>query len=138
MRSVKAMSICSFFFFALIVFLSLISGCVRLPQKREVYRKSIDFQRSCKKMINERKLDSYVANQLGRASLSIALNIAEGSGKIITAARRTYFITARASLFEPQLFITKTKMNKRLRKSILSGSVTLHLQCDFLNRGKLK
>jgi four helix bundle protein len=45
-------------------------------------------------------LDRYVNDQLGRASFSIPLNIAEGSGKFSKKDRKNYFTTARASLFE--------------------------------------
>lgn len=39
-------------------------------------------------------------DQLGRASYSIVLNVAEGSAKRSNADRRNYFTTARASTFE--------------------------------------
>ena len=41
-----------------------------------------------------------VVDQLNRASLSIVLNIAEGSGKFSNADRKKFFIIARASIFE--------------------------------------
>jgi len=41
-----------------------------------------------------------VKDQLGRASFSIPLNVAEGSGKFSKADRKNYFTTARASVFE--------------------------------------
>jgi len=48
----------------------------------------------------EKKFDVYVKDQLGRASFSVPLNIAEGSGKFSKADRRNYFVTSRASVFE--------------------------------------
>jgi four helix bundle protein len=39
-------------------------------------------------------------DQLGRASFSVPLNIAEGSGKFSSKDRKNYFTTARASVFE--------------------------------------
>lgn len=45
-------------------------------------------------------MPSYTNNQLGRASLSIALNIAEGVGKFSKSDRKNFFITARASVYE--------------------------------------
>lgn len=45
-------------------------------------------------------MDRYVNDQLGRASFSIVLNIAEGSGKFSRKDRKNYFTTSRASIFE--------------------------------------
>ena len=69
-------------------------------QKLEVYKKAKAFHLNCKKIILARKLDNYVRDQLGRASFSIPLNIAEGSGKFSKADRRNYFVTARGSAME--------------------------------------
>jgi len=69
-------------------------------QNLDVYKKSKVFHVSCKKIILEKKLDRYVNDQLGRASFSVPLNIAEGSGKFSKADRKNYFTTARASVFE--------------------------------------
>lgn len=69
-------------------------------QKLEVYKKSKAFHIECKNIILANKLDKYVADQLGRASFSVPLNIAEGSGKFSKADRKNYFTTARASVFE--------------------------------------
>ena len=69
-------------------------------QKLEVYKKAKSFHLYCKKILLSRKLDNYVRDQLGRASFSIPLNIAEGSGKFSKADRRNYFVTARGSVME--------------------------------------
>ena len=69
-------------------------------QNLDVYKKSKFFHVSCKKIILEKKLDKYVNDQLGRASFSVPLNIAEGSGKFSKADRKNYFTAARASVFE--------------------------------------
>jgi len=69
-------------------------------QNLEVYKKANAFHLNCKKIILARKLDSYVRDQLGRASFSIPLNIAEGSGQFPKADRRNYFVTARRSAME--------------------------------------
>ena len=46
-------------------------------QNLEVYKKSKLFHLHCKEIILTRKLDSYVRDQLERASFSVPLNIAE-------------------------------------------------------------
>jgi len=46
------------------------------------------------------KMPRYFKDQFGRATLSIMLNIAEGSGKFSNKDRRNFYITARGSVFE--------------------------------------
>ncbi len=69
-------------------------------QKLNVYKKAKLFHINCKNLILATKLERFVSDQLGRASFSVPLNIAEGSGKFSKADRRNYFTTARASVFE--------------------------------------
>nr|MBP6314311.1 four helix bundle protein [Chitinophagaceae bacterium] len=69
-------------------------------QKLEVYKKAKLFHRNCKLMLGKQKQERYVNDQLGRASFSIVLNIAEGSGKAFPNDRKNYFTIARASIFE--------------------------------------
>ncbi|MBK9284454.1 MAG: four helix bundle protein [Sphingobacteriaceae bacterium] len=69
-------------------------------QNLEVYKKAKNFHLDCKNLILKSKLDYYVKDQLGRASFSIVLNIAEGSGKFSKPDRKNYFVTARGSVFE--------------------------------------
>ncbi|MDP4263117.1 MAG: four helix bundle protein [Bacteroidota bacterium] len=47
-----------------------------------------------------KKFTLYPKNQLGRACLSIMLNIAEGSAKFSAKDRKNFFVTARGSVFE--------------------------------------
>jgi len=51
-------------------------------------------------MINLHKPEKYIRDQLARASFSIVLNIAEGSGKSSNNDRKNYFTIARGSVFE--------------------------------------
>lgn len=69
-------------------------------QNLEVYKKAKHFHVSCKSILLQYKFDRYVTDQLGRASFSVPLNIAEGSGKFSKPDRKNYFTTARASVFE--------------------------------------
>lgn len=56
--------------------------------KLKVYTKAKVFHLDCKRFIVNARPDSYVKDQLGRASFCIALNSAEGSGKFPKADRR--------------------------------------------------
>jgi hypothetical protein len=49
-------------------------------QHLEVYKKAKLFYGSCQTCLRNGQFEKYVINQLGRASLSVALNITEGSG----------------------------------------------------------
>jgi four helix bundle protein len=68
-------------------------------QNLVVYQKSKTFHITCKSILKNTKVEKYVNDQLGRASYSIVLNIAEGSAKTSVKDRRNYF-TARGSVFE--------------------------------------
>ncbi len=70
-------------------------------QKLEVYKKAFVFNQSVYGMLkNNSKIPAYVRNQLGRASLSIVLNIAEGCAKFTKKDRRSFYVVARGSSFE--------------------------------------
>jgi four helix bundle protein len=66
----------------------------------EVYKKAKGFHLKCLLLLDAIKPTNYVKDQLGRASMSIVLNIAEGSGKFSKPDRRSFFVIARASIFE--------------------------------------
>ena len=70
-------------------------------EKLDVYQKSKEFNRQVYKYLNENKvIDAATRNQLRRASLSIVLNIAEGSSRFSKADRRNFFVISRGSVFE--------------------------------------
>ena len=69
-------------------------------RKLTVYSKAKVFHHECRLLILGKNFDRYVIDQLGRASFSVPLNIAEGSGKFSKADRRNFFVISRASIFE--------------------------------------
>lgn len=67
----------------------------------EVYKKAYAANQIVYRLLKGNKsIPGYAKDQLGRASLSIMLNIAEGSAKFSNKDRRNFYVTARGSVFE--------------------------------------
>ncbi|MBS1586494.1 MAG: four helix bundle protein [Bacteroidetes bacterium] len=67
----------------------------------EVYKRAFTTNQQVYRFLKGNKaIPGYVKDQWGRASLSIMLNIAEGSGKFGNKDRRNFYVTARGSSFE--------------------------------------
>ncbi len=70
-------------------------------EKLLVYQKSVDFADAiCSKTENFPRGYGFLSDQVNRASLSIAANIAEGNGRFTKPDRRNFFIIARGSVQE--------------------------------------
>jgi len=83
-----------------------------LLEKLDVYQKSVDFTEEIINLTDEFPRGYFfLTDQLNRASLSIATNIAEGNGRYTKKDRRNFFIIARGSIQEcvPLLEIAKRK-----------------------------
>ena len=75
-------------------------------QKLEVYKKAFVLNQAIYNFIKSNSaIPVYARNQLGRASLSIVLNIAEGSAKFAKRDRRNFYVIARGSSFESAAII---------------------------------
>jgi four helix bundle protein len=69
-------------------------------EKLTVYQKAKEFDESILSLCSDKAIDRIIANQLKRAALSIALNIAEGTSRYSKADRRNFYVIARGSAFE--------------------------------------
>lgn len=70
-------------------------------EKLDVYKKAKELNKEVLRFLKENKqIDFYVRNQLHRASISIVINIAEGSGKFSRADKKNFYTTARGSTYE--------------------------------------
>ncbi|MDB5274788.1 MAG: ribosomal protein [Chitinophagaceae bacterium] len=77
-----------------------------LYNKLSVYQKAFALNKRIYQFLkNASAIPPYAKNQLGRSTLSIMLNIAEGSAKISKKDKRNYMIIARASAFESAALI---------------------------------
>ncbi len=70
----------------------------RMLKNFKTYQQAVTAYKECKKV----KCESYLKDQLMRASLSVALNLAEGSGKFTVKERRRFFKIALGSCRECQ------------------------------------
>ncbi len=78
----------------------------------EVYQKAIDLADKVSTLIGKFPRGYYfLVDQLNRAALSIATNIAEGNGRFTKADRKGFFIISRGSLQEcvPLLELAKRR-----------------------------
>ena len=67
----------------------------------KVYQRAVDFAERIHELIETFPRGSYhLRDQLGRASLSIATNLAEGNGRFTKPDRKNFFIIARGSIQE--------------------------------------
>ncbi|MDH5397562.1 MAG: four helix bundle protein [Cyclobacteriaceae bacterium] len=69
-------------------------------EKLDVYNKAKHFNKEVSIFLKENKPDRVTNDQLRRASFSIMLNIAEGSGRFTKPDKRNFYIIVRGSAFE--------------------------------------
>jgi four helix bundle protein len=69
-------------------------------EKLDIYKKAKFFNSEIRQFIKLTKLDPTTKDQLRRASFSVVLNIAEGSGRFSKPDRRNFYVISRSSIFE--------------------------------------
>ncbi len=70
-------------------------------EKLNLYQNARDFNLTIRKeILSIEKLDRVSRDQLRRASMSILLNIAEGTSRFSDASKSNFYVIARGSVFE--------------------------------------
>ena len=69
-------------------------------EKLIVYKKAKEFNKEVLNYLDSTDIDKVTYDQLRRASFSIMLNIAEGTGRFTKRDRRNFYVISRGSVFE--------------------------------------
>ncbi len=99
-------------------------------QHLDVYQKAKVYYNKIQSLIESDCLNKTIKDQLGRAALSIPLNIAEGSGRFSKPDRKNFFIIARSSVFETVAIIDILKDSKTVPVEVQKG---IESQADELS-----
>jgi four helix bundle protein len=100
-------------------------------EKLEVYSKAKSFNLRLQKYIQHIHLDAVIKTQLRRASLSIVLNIAEGSGRRTKPDKRNFLVIARGSTFECVAIFDLLKDGACMKTEDYEG---FYAQCEELSK----
>jgi four helix bundle protein len=69
-------------------------------EKLIAYQKAKEVNQKIQKILIDKKINSFLRDQLYRASVSMVINIAEGTGKLSKNDRKNFYVISRGSVFE--------------------------------------
>lgn len=101
-------------------------------QKLTVYQKAKVFQNKTNDLIKSHSFDRITNDQLKRASLSIMLNIAEGTARTTKKDRRHFYVMARGSVFECAAILDHLSDNQEI-----SADLNIELVKDLEELSKM-
>ncbi len=91
-------------------------------QKLDVYQKSKSFCKEIYSILDEKNFDRVTNDQLRTASLSIMLNIAEGTSRFSNKDRKNFFVIARGSAFECVAILEYLQETKEITQQVFEES----------------
>jgi four helix bundle protein len=89
-------------------------------ERLETYKKAKLFNSHVQSIAKTNNVREPFKKQLVRASLSIVLNLAEGSGRFSPADRKNFYVIARSSLFESMALLDVLKDEQIIDESTYS------------------
>lgn len=97
-----------------------------------VYQKAVKLHIRINELLKSVNTHRYIRDQLGRASLSVALNIAEGASRFSQKDRRRFYVISRGSAYECAALAGIMSKNR-----VFSSSVSGELRMEFLEISKM-
>jgi four helix bundle protein len=69
-------------------------------EKLIAYQKAREVNKKIQKVLAEKKINPFLRDQFYHASVSMVINIAEGTGKLSKNDRKNFYVISRGSVFE--------------------------------------
>lgn len=83
-------------------------------EKLDVYQHAKKFNAQTRKILSSPKINRVYRDQLTRASLSVVLNLAEGTGRFSNRDKRHFYVMSRSSIFECVAVLDILKDNEEI------------------------
>ncbi len=88
-------------------------------EKLLAYQKAKEVNRKIQKVLTVKNMNLFIRDQLYRASISMVINIAEGTGRFSKLDRKNYYVISRGSLYECASLLELLADEKIINEKIL-------------------